>query len=285
MRWFIWFCAIGVVIGIMAWKLCFPEHGALTAAPSLLTQWEEAVYSLDENEDIRFVPPPFTPQRSAGFVASAFRGAPRPQMRVMFRVIGGRIAYTAASTGTGTVDSAFRWCTHTYRSPNLELPQELALLPADGDWVVRQESSLEKRMKALESILSEVTGRRIVIERPLVEREVIIASGKWNFHPSSEPSATRFYTSTHDMRNGGMGTLADSFVTLERDLGRKIIDETEEPRPAQVYWVGRSYYTPDLDHAWRAELLASLEKQTSLKFVQTRRVVPIWIVSEKGQRE
>src|SRR4051794_16502177 len=102
--------AFVLAIGITAWQMCFPGRNALTTTPALLAQWEEAVYSLDPDESIRFIPPPFTP-RSTQFIASAFPGAQRPQMRVMVRVIGGKVAYTAAFTGKGTFDSAFRCCT------------------------------------------------------------------------------------------------------------------------------------------------------------------------------
>ena len=67
-------------------------------------------------------------------------------------------------------------------------------------------------------------------------------------------------------------------------LRRKVIDETDEPRPPQVYWTlrGLSYRH---DNEWGNAILASVERQTSLKFVQTRRVIPVWIVSEKGRTQ
>jgi hypothetical protein len=281
MKWLLAILGVGVVIGILTWRLCFATHPP-TAAPALLTQWEETIYSLDPDEAIRFVPPPFTPQRSMQFIASAFPGAQRPQMRVMFRVIGGKVAYTAAYTGKGTFDSAFRCCTHLFGSPRLEYPQELGQLSADGDWIVRDEAPLDRRMKALESILSAVTSRQIAIERLPVQRDVIIARGKWDFHPDDDPKAVNFYIPNADPRRDGGGTLADSFASLEKQLRRRIIDETEAPHPARVYWTGRTFFNAGGQHeSSRNEGLASIEKQTSLKFIQTRRVIPVWIVSEK----
>jgi hypothetical protein len=87
------------------------------------------------------------------------------------------------------------------------------------------------------------------------------------------------------MKHGGVGTLADSFRSLGEQLGQKIIDETEEPHPREVFWTDRGHFFATLHDSWRADALASLEKQTSLKFVQTRRVIPVWIVSEKGKRQ
>lgn len=272
-------------IGILVWQLCFPGPNSPTATPALLAQWEEAIYSLDPDESIRFVPLPFTPQRSSQFIASAFPGAQRPPMRVMFRVIGGKVAYTAAFTEKGSFDSAFRCCTHLYGSPQLEYPQELGQLSADGDWIVREETPLDRRMKALESILSAVTRRQLAIERLPVERDVIIARGKWDFHSDDNPKGVNFYLPSADPRRDGAGTLADSFASLEKQLRRRIIDETQEPHPTRVYWTGRRFFIPGGQYeSWRNEALASIEKQTSLKFIHTRRVVAVWIVSEKGQR-
>jgi hypothetical protein len=275
------FAVLGL-IAVLAWRLCFPADVTM-AIPALSAQWDEAVYSLDADETLRFVPPPFTPQRSAQFMASAFLGARRPEMRVMFRVIGDKIAYTAPVTGTGTVDSAFRWCTHLYRSAQLEFSRELGQMPADGDWIVRDEAPPQRRLKALESILSRITGRKLAIERLAVERDVIIVRGKWDFHPGGDLKAMAFYLPEGDSRRSGWGTLADSFMSLERDLHRRIIDETEEPHPAWVYWSGRGFSNPGGQHeSWRNEALAAIEKQTSLKFEQTRRVIPVWIVNDRS---
>ncbi len=136
-------------------------------------------------------------------------------------------------------------------------------------------------MKALESILSEITGRKLAIENPLVERDVVIVRGKWDFQVSNQKAA-QFYISKDNIKLDGMGTLADSFKSLGEVFGRKLIDETEDPHPNEVFWTDRIFSIP-LDDVGREKTLASLEKQTSLKFVQSRRVVPVWIVSEKGQ--
>src|SRR5258706_13660244 len=170
--------AAAAVIGILAWKLCFPAHRP-TAAPALLAQWEEAVYSLDEDEEIRFIPPPFSPQRPTrhSYPASLKKQGLTWQ-QLMLRVSNGRILFSSASSGKGSVYSAFSWCCYFWRPPDLELPHELGRLPAEGDWIVRQEATLERRMKALESILSEITGRKLAIENPLVERDVVIVRGK-----------------------------------------------------------------------------------------------------------
>src|SRR4051812_6497502 len=50
-----------ISVGILAWKLCVVASP--TAIPVLTKQWHEQVYSLDEGETVRFVPPPYDPER------------------------------------------------------------------------------------------------------------------------------------------------------------------------------------------------------------------------------
>src|SRR5688572_5885911 len=48
-------------IAVLAWKLCYVRPP--TAIASLPQRWEDQVYSLDEDETVRFVAPPFPPGR------------------------------------------------------------------------------------------------------------------------------------------------------------------------------------------------------------------------------
>ncbi|HEV8378201.1 MAG TPA: hypothetical protein VGP99_05080 [Tepidisphaeraceae bacterium] len=279
MKWLIAILAAALVICWPGWKLCCPGANAPTTTPSLLNQWEDQVYLLDTDEDVRFIPPPFSPKRPTRYIMPGLRW-----QQLMIRMSGQKVLFSGASSGKGTVLSAFSWCIYLTQAPDLELPGALAALPAEGDWIVREEAPLPRRMKALESILSAVTGRKLSIERPLVERDVIVARGKWDLQPTSNAIAAIFYVPIRDTQRGGMGTLADSFHSLGQVLRRKVIDETDEPRPNEVYWTSRNTMLFRQSDAWRTSFLAGLEKQTSLKFVQTRRVIPVWIVSEKGQQ-
>src|SRR6185436_18599475 len=52
-----------LLAGILAWKLCHLKRSP--AIPALAKQWHEQLYSLDEDETVRFVPPPYTPERTS----------------------------------------------------------------------------------------------------------------------------------------------------------------------------------------------------------------------------
>jgi hypothetical protein len=276
-----------LAIGVLARKLCFPGQNAPAAPPALLTQWEYQLYLLDDDESVRFVPPPFSAQRLTKFPRiSGFRRPIRPAEQYLCTVKGGQI-FVAYFAFQGNIDSAFMLCTDLYRSLDLEICGNIDRWFADGDWILKEEAPLERRMKALESILSTFTGRKLVIEKRQVERDVIVARGKWRLASDDESNGEEFcyLARGHFVTHGPNGTLAESFASLERGLGRKFIDETDEPHPPAVRWMPLGLPFRVNDAALRNQFLTRLEKQTSLKFLQTRRVISVWIVSERGQEQ
>jgi hypothetical protein len=272
-------------MAIVVWQLCFPTH-CPTASPALLTRWEYQLYLLDDDEDIRFVPPPFSPQRLRQFPRiRGFRRPIQPAEQYLCTVKDGKVFVDYFSI-QGNVDSAFMLCTNLGGSPDLEICDNIERWFADGDWIVKEEAPLERRMRALESILSSFTGRKLVVEKRQVKREVIVARGKWRLVSDDEPKEGDYYydhTSGAFVTHGGVGTLRDSFESLERELGRKFIDETDEPHPPEVRWIPGGFPSGGNELS-RKQFLARLEKQTSLRFLQPRRVIPVWIVSEKGRQ-
>src|SRR5712671_3625891 len=101
-----WLLAIfaALAIGFAAWKLCFPERPPIT--PSLLNQWEDQLYSLERDEVVRLVAPPFSPQRWTRFsLPNRKPGVPWFQ-QLMIRVSGDQTSLSATPS-KGTVDTAF----------------------------------------------------------------------------------------------------------------------------------------------------------------------------------
>src|SRR5213075_114886 len=55
------------LIGLLAWKLCFPGGGPPNPLPILESHWDDQLYRLDDDEDLRFIPPPFLVRRASEF--------------------------------------------------------------------------------------------------------------------------------------------------------------------------------------------------------------------------
>jgi len=284
-----------LLIGFAAWKLCFLPAGSPRKLPDLVMQWSEQLYLLDDDEVERFLPPPYTPQRlkekqrliasfPGGSTQLAFLISPQYPIHPLRRM-----PPYHASSETGTIASAFGWC-HNLPYTRRDLPQQLAGVVVDGDWVVRQGVPMERRMKAVESILRTTTGREIVIEQKRVERDVIIVKGEWNFPELDgiasgqrkalqlftdklDPSPARTWNSTFPSFLDYLEAVADRIVTNE--VATPPATNIDSAINASARWISPT-------EKQLADLLENLGKQTSLEFVRTKRMIPIWFIRDKS---
>src|SRR5688500_8076421 len=104
MKSFVYIFFALLVIALLTWRLCFP-----TAGPALARQWHPQGQGLDDDDVIRLVPPPFSPQRRTDLAGPGRTLPPR---------IVGQMAYHVKSTGPrrwgttygdGYLSSAISW--------------------------------------------------------------------------------------------------------------------------------------------------------------------------------
>ncbi len=285
------------LIGLLAWKLCFPGGGPPNPLPILESHWDDQLYRLDDDEDLRFIPPPFLVRR-----ASEFKDFIRMRLTITgngqrcYHMTSQGVVGRGASSASGDVFSAIDWCT-AMRRPLLEIAQGLGQLPVDGDWVVRGEGpfprimgtpeltpgmeiSFERRMKALESILRQITARDLIIDRQLLDRQVFIVRGKWKWDSKPDDLADFYQNSAG--RHESTGTLRDSFDALEERVGRRIFDEVDEPKPKQVIWNEQDFFPIASESSEVENPFKSIERRTGLKFEPARKLIPVWVVYERN---
>ena len=165
-------------------------------------------------------------------------------------------------------------------------------MPVPGDWIVRQGASKTDHLKALETILADELKKPIHFTPREVEREVIVAKGRYQFHPlgglpTSAPSTSaRSRSPSDDGGGGGSGSLSEMLDWLGNRVSRLVIDETESPNE-RVQWrdhLARSMNEIASDTESGRDLLKRLlenvSKQTSLTLRQERRKVTVWLISE-----
>ena len=173
-------------------------------------------------------------------------------------------------------------------------PEELLSIELPGDWIIRDEVSQKIKLKALEQLIAEEFGRTIQFEKRTVERQVIVATGSFKFHPPSETyehKSVHLYTDELDPDEGSGGGTADSINDFILRLGSlvdmPVVDHTESSKKIKVpYRHHRTSYLRRIkDKAEKASklemLLANLTKQTELQFRIEKRPVEVWFVTEK----
>ena len=284
---------LAFVLGLtlLAWNLLHVQSPPLP--PKLASDWHNQTYGLDDDELERFVPPPYSPRRMQDFGRGWGGSAPKGYTgQLSYHATPGQTKNWGMSSSQGDVLSGIAWC-NGLTLADLDIPDELRRLPLDGDWVVRINAPVDERMKALESICRDATRRDLVFEKKLAERDVIVVRGDWNFVPMQVGREKRtprrsiyFYTDKLDEKEGaggGTGKLKDIFHRLEEIAQRKIIDEVSGYPTGDVEWYN-NYSENDAHKSEKkmAMLLDNLAKQTSLEFVRTRRMIPIWFVRDRS---
>jgi hypothetical protein len=143
----------------------------------------------------------------------------------------------------------------------------------------------------VEEILHAELNRAIHFERRTVEREVIVASGRYEFrpHPSGDHPDYVPVTSEAKITKSARIETADSLPEflryLERTLEIKVVDETEPMENTTIRY-GRSggalgwMVDPEQRRESLGALLDNLAKTTSLQFKVERRPAQMWVVTE-----
>jgi hypothetical protein len=274
-----------VVIAIAACFFIFWRHSRVTNIPIADRRLHE-MYSLEDGEVLRLVPPPGVPERATFLGGSNPALLPRATFAVRWD---GKIAkrWSMSSTPETTVGGVL-WeigieRAHYQMEPGLTLPS------FRGDRVADFPAPMEQKLRAVEVLARSNLGRAIVIEKRSVEREVIVARGSFSHKPLSgaqrNPSHVHFYpdkTFEEGMwSGGGSGSLSELLKRVSSAADRQVIDLTTSTPQGRIAW---SHYIspekPDRDEKALEQLLKNLSDQTSLQFTREKRPIEIYFVRE-----
>ncbi len=175
-----------------------------------------------------------------------------------------------------------------------DITKEFLDIELDGDWVVRRGGTSDEKVQALDRILRQVTRRKLRLKKRLIEREVIVASGRFKFDPlpgTFDAGLIHAYCDTLDpgrAGGGGSGRLEEFLKNLaEILLEQQVLNLAEDPHHTNLSWSFHlsSYLRkvaagPEKKAKLRL-LLANLSRQTGLTFQVERRAVGVWIVFEQ----
>jgi hypothetical protein len=248
--------------------------------PDLAKEFHD-IYRLDEQELIKFIKPPFVLGRQEYLLTtprySSF-ALQHPGHHYGFRWDNELKMYSSFSARQLSWILRFILGIPEY---DFNLPKELKVdLP--GDWIVRAGLPVAQQLKALEEIIYAETKRAIRFEQRTLERDVIVASGRYEFkpHPSGNyPNYIPLWDGRIQTSEYTVDSLEGLFGNIEFQIKMKIVDETEPAENATIrfQWVERD---PEPTGDKLSVLLDDLAKTTSLQFKVERRPAQIWFVTE-----
>jgi len=278
-----------------------PEVAEQYADPDLAKEFHK-VYSLDKDEIIKLIKPPFVLGRQEYF---------QDPTSIYPRAFDSLDSQGAIQTcllwdGEALKETSLTGYTNTHRPPALEfillltlrmphydfnLPKELDIEMPYGDWIVRADSPRNEQLRSLEEIIYAETNRAISFEKRMAEREVIVVRGRYKFkpHPSGNHPDYIPVTSEDEITKSAEISTVDSLAEFLRSIERMheiiVVDETEPAENATIrYKSGGSklgWIKYPEERRWKLNiLLDNLTKTTSLQFKVERRPAQIWFVTE-----
>jgi beta-lactamase regulating signal transducer with metallopeptidase domain len=280
------------------------------AAPLLATMAKEHGYSLEANQSLRRIAPPFPAIRLEWYrVANPeqARAIPRGPNAMVFRWSKDRLAnqevimtYSGpdplvnGNSLTGLLDTLLG-----IKGINIDGPRELLDKQISGDWVVRKGATDEKVVSELTAILRKQLALRVRLEIRTVERPVYVAEGIYRHKPvpggrdkdtiSRDDKTITVDTIeifgkelVHNIVGGSAGTFPTFLDWLGNWIGTPIVFDVKEPPKGELSWLMHGRWD---DREIRAEdrdpklVLANITAQTGLSFRKDTRPVRILFVS------
>jgi hypothetical protein len=262
------------------------------ANPDLAKEFHD-IYHLSEEEVLKFIKAPFVLGRQE-FLHTVGYGPGSGLMPLGLQHGGGwQTGFhwdgeLKLYSGYGTASPRLAWVLWLVlglKEYDYEIPEGLNVRLPHGDWIVRHELPMAEQLKALEEILNAELKRSIHFEKRTVEREVIVASGRYEFkpHPSGNyPYYIPLWNGRRVTNEKTVDSLTQLFDNIEFDIKMKIVDETEPAENATIRfkWVRRD---PEPAGDKLSVLLDDLAKTTSLQFKVERRPAEIWFVTEETE--
>ena len=255
----------------------------------------ETVYRLEDDQILKRIAPPFIPERMDFYKTDSARQAeaiPRGPDRMIFHWDGKLRRW---GMGFGKVSALSYVLNHVLQLKRFDYhgPKGLLNLKLPGDWIIRNEMPQDVKLAALEDLIEAELGRHIRFEKQFIDREVIIASGRFKFHPpvgTYESTSVHMYADEVDPDEGSGGGTNDSLAEFLETLGNRVnipvIDQTESIEEMSIPYRHHrsSAVSREPDEQERARklrlVLDHLTEQTELQFEVTTRPIEVWFVTE-----
>jgi len=263
----------------------------------------DKVYSLDDEEVLRWVRYPFIPERQIYATQEMPYHAsknPPPPGYIAFQWDGKLNPWTIAmhECALGSVLNAIG-----LKRYEIDGPEKLLGLKLGGDWIARRDVPTDDTLNALERILENGLNRKIRFEKQEVNRDVIIVRGQYKHVPLEGvkrpekiyiyPDSWRQFNGPEPYAGGGTGSLIRLIKMIGSHFDRPIIFETESLSDITVsHFTSQSYSLAIANYKTREEkekilesVLQNLSKQTSLEFEYGQRDQVIWFITEQSEDE
>jgi hypothetical protein len=248
------------------------------------------LYALSDKEDLKCVKPPYSPGREDWLRKAKLDVDPPTNMVCLWSK--GELKHWSSILGAPGPDLAcLLTCLAPLQPQEIEGDDELLQERFAADFIVRDGSSPEKVVPALEKILRTDFALSVKLTFREVERKVYVASGKYRFVPVKDRPDKRIELYGKKLVSPkfgghGRGTFADLLRGAGIFVGKRIVAGTIEDLPkGTLQWHVNelaAFTEDELREARDPEaVLKHLSEQTGLTFKEETRKVRVLFVERK----
>jgi RNA polymerase sigma factor (sigma-70 family) len=291
--------AIVVGVGVLLTASVTPHVWYYHLGPNSWRHRFEAAYQLKPGQIVKHITPvQYIPERAEYYHREeTFRSQSEsvktpPDAFCFEQDEQGQLHYHTAVFGPGTTDLKYALLMiFKFHAYEFEGSASLLDLDVSGDWTIREGTSRESLLAALEPILRKASGHNIRFEKRTVEREVIVVHGLPNVSPENHTIQIYSEDATGSFMGNGSGNIQEFLKSVEDILYIPLIDETQKDAqsPASLFtWEGHidgsfnPYRRPKEQQAKvREKVLNNLAAQTGLSFTNEQRPVEVWFIAER----
>jgi hypothetical protein len=263
----------------------------------------KAVYALADGENLRRIPKPFIPQRIEYY--RAYMGAAQVQAIPQgpdFYLLdydpagGGKFSMGTAWFGQPDVQGMITSVLRT-EPTMLTGPRDVFAKQLGGDIVERKGLTPEQKAAGLVDMLAKDLKRNFTLEQQDLDREVIVASGKFVYvapttgattAPSAAASRNRIHIYRGKPRGNGWNTRGSSnFIRMMQNICQTPMvvegtlggegQEWEMDQSAYVSVRGGNGNAQQVD-----EILANVAAQSQMRFRREHRMIKTWVLADAG---
>lgn len=240
-------------------------------------------YALNEDEVLRWFPPPFPEVRQE--YLQTVRLDPRQLSSLGIRWTDNE--YLVWSLSFGGKNGGFQLKRlieelEVANGPRIEADAFLLSREVPGDFAYRLGSPSEQSLLAISMLIHKAWDMELKLEFRNVERDVIVATGKWDsvsFNPADPTIHLYGDEITPGGFGGGSGEFRDFHKSLEYWINLPVVDELDSHPADRIGW---SYHVTEPYGAEQQKLAhdplrvtTNLSLQTGIKFKKERRVIPV----------
>ena len=236
----------------------------------------EEVYRLAEGQVLKRVTPPFITEREAILRNAALDGVVDMTIStITVFTFDGQVRWHSWSGHPPMVSEVLR---HALHMPSYAVQMDdldrTRLVP--GDWILRENATVDEKMAAFGNILREEVGWRIRFEKRQLEQEVIVATGRYD--PPGKAGFAHFYIDTQEPARGwSCGDMSRFLIALGELINIEVIDKTETGKEF-MQW--QNHIGPDVAAVSGESvdpLLQNMARQTGLQFAREIRPRTLWV--------